>query len=119
MSETKVQRLIRVLCESDGDEEYEAADIIRKAHAAGFVTDDGEVRAVIGTLPVTADGYVVAHGTELWTIEAGQVYRGRDDCWCYAWFDTIPPTPDSSYRRPYNLCYSTRAAAEAAKGGGQ
>lgn len=38
---------------------FQVRQILQKCHAARFITDDGEVRQVLGTLPVTKDGMVV------------------------------------------------------------
>jgi len=40
---------------------------VRKAcHEAGLLDEHGNLRKIIGTLPVTADGCVVGHGAKVW-----------------------------------------------------
>ena len=40
--------------------------IVDQCRAAGFIDDAGNVRKVLGTLPLTADGMVAGAGCELW-----------------------------------------------------
>lgn len=42
-----------------------AADLLDQCRAAGFIGEDGKVRKVLGTLPLTADGCVVGLGAVL------------------------------------------------------
>ena len=42
------------------------ARIVKAAHAAGFVTDEGEVRAVVGKLEYTEAGSIVSRGGIVW-----------------------------------------------------
>ncbi len=88
---------------------------IAACKAAGFIDELGEVRKVLGTLPLTADGCVIGLGEfPMWCI--GTVTRGGDDVqevkeweWEYDGYTTqaYPSVP----------CYSTREAAAATKGG--
>ena len=41
-------------------------EIVDQCRAAGFIDDAGNVRKVLGTLPLTADGMVAGAGCELW-----------------------------------------------------
>ena len=84
-------------------EEAAAAKLLRECHAAGFITDSGEVRKVLGTLPLTRDGVIVGQGMQ-------SVYR----------LGTMSGEPylivaGTSFNPLYD-CYSTRKAAEAARG---
>ena len=102
----------------------EAVRILRECKAAGFVTAEGEVRKVLGTLPLTADGCVAEYGRTYW-------------CWCHvpvfdgtsvgpsSWrIDVVEKTLEScdpceeyigDYTKYPPACYSTREAAEAAR----
>lgn len=39
-----------------------------------FLTDDGEVRKVLGTLPLTVDGFVVGEAADIWFWLNGNLY---------------------------------------------
>lgn len=95
------------------------AKIVRDCHRAGFVTDAGEVRKVLGTLPITADGAIAGHGGIVWpafltgpddeggkvqyaiidSYDGGRLIEGDEAC--------------------IGMCYSTKAAAEAGRGEGK
>jgi hypothetical protein len=104
--------------------ERQLAEAERRAVDAGKVRDElyqvqrkrAAAEAIVDRLPKTADGVPVVPGMELW--HAGTSWSGKGDyAWCF-------------YRRPssgelevvftlcsvlVSQCYSTRAAAEAAK----
>ncbi len=48
------------------DQFMQAATIIRQCRERGFIDEKGNVRKVLGTLPVTADGYLAGSAAELW-----------------------------------------------------
>lgn len=83
----------------------------------GFITPEGEVRKVLGTLPVTKDGVYVGWGATLYcpsghknNHHGARVYCLTDGCW------SSGCQGDSGSGQHYNFdqCYSTRAAALAA-----
>ena len=78
---------------------------IDKCRAAGFLTPEGEAKKVLGTLPLTADGYVVGNGGRFWS-------PGGTACgYCMA-------EDHNESHWAMIECYSTREAAEAARKGG-
>ena len=85
----------------------------------GHVIDDaGNVRKVLGTLPLTADGCVIGHKAWLWNIMPGA--KGRDDDRpmrvCYM---PAPIMDPDAYTDGPKRMYSTAEAAEAARKEGQ
>ena len=77
------------------------------------VTDDGVVRKVLGTLPITADGCVIGRRVSVFSVY-----------WSYPGSDVAEVCYDSELWRVHgprtqsfdaSTCYSTREAAEAAK----
>lgn len=44
----------------------ETVELIRAARAAGFLTDDGEVRKVLGKFTYTEDGYIISENAQVW-----------------------------------------------------
>ena len=66
--------------------------------AAGFIDNAMNVRKVLGTLPLTADGYLAGSDAELWWVDNSK----------YVQMVCVLPTDVSD-------CYSTREAAEAAR----
>ena len=90
----------------------------RKAPEGCVIDDTGTVRKVLGTLPITADGCVVMPGGFVWLMPphcanpAGFGFRVLEigD----AGFINTKPRTETDAR--WSDCYSTRAAAEAAKG---
>ena len=80
-----------------------ASAIASAAREAGMVDEVGRFRKILGTLPVTADGCVVGnHVVSVYYIDKrGKVRESL--------------MLNRSFREPV---YSTRSAAEAAKGGG-
>lgn len=76
-----------------------AASILHDCLAAGFVTEDGKVRKVLGTLPLTADGFLAGSAAELW------------------WRDSEEERTRHIMVLPCNVsdCYSTPEACEAAE----
>lgn len=115
----EAKRLVNELRKCGTDECPECMDSIttalRAAAAvpAGCVRDDkGVDRKVLGTLPVTADGCVVAPNGYVWVMPphcanpAGFGFRVMDiSCSFFA-------TPERDIR--WQDCYSTREAAQAA-----
>lgn len=104
----------------------EAARILRDAHKAGFITDDGQVRKVLGTLPLTADGCVVGvmpnrKAEERQCRECGQMH---DPLAVHLWHPKFDGPAElsgdyifvGSTDRPTCEFYGTKAAAEAARG---
>lgn len=99
-----------------------AADLLDKLRAAGFITPEGEVRKVNGTLVYDADGNIVAHGGKVWvmgyTPEAHECFTVvlTDD-----WVGRAGEDPYVSWggpghgAEPISHCHSTREAAEAAR----
>ena len=112
-----------------------AIHIIRDCRECKFVTEDGNVRKIMGTLPITKDGVIAMPGIE--------VYHPKQDLHFHLvvmkhFDDTLPsddfPLPDDceyiahysyweqetgySQYETYDVrdCYSTKEAAEAAKG---
>lgn len=87
-----------------------------------IVTDDGVVRKVLGTLPMTADGCVATINGTFYTPQDGDP---DGICGMAAWAENNAPVGRRlgfcvSYVGSYrtwnsNECYSTREAAEAAK----
>ena len=100
------------LCEyiSDAADAIRAmAKLIDEAHAAGFITDEGKVRKVLGTLPITADGCVIGHGA---------LIHGYWDDGEPGWTSRSSVRVDmEDWNKPEcGGFYSTRDAAEAARG---
>lgn len=80
-----------------------------------IITDDGTVRKVLGTLPVTADGRVLGDWASVFVHQLnGDIGAGCTRTTTYSWTAT---TPGRAVNQPYaaNTCYSTREAAEAAR----
>jgi hypothetical protein len=102
----------------------EALAIAQAARDAGLV-ENGKLRTIIGTLPVTADGCVPVVGCDLWVEDGfGEVEQVK-----LLSINLIASQPDdppiAHLRNPIGVfalsldrTYSTRSAAEAAKGGG-
>ena len=76
------------------------------AKAANLIGPDGKVRRVLGTLPVTRDGFIVGQGATVWDVAAK-----------YAYYDITLASPHNrSYCVPnIPFCSSTPEAAEAAR----
>jgi hypothetical protein len=96
----------------------EALAIAQAARDAGMVDEHGRFRKILGTLPITADGVVVvpSEDAEAWhPDETGAGYYERDTGRCE--WSIRRDDGGYDYRcRPIEDCYSTRSAAEAAKG---
>lgn len=75
------------------------------AKAAGLLDDKGEVRKVLGTLPLTADGYVIGTNADLYSWWVPQYPGDKGICQ----HSSASPLVSALHQ-----CYSTRAAAEAA-----
>lgn len=95
-----------------------AAEVRRLAGAvpAGHVRDEkGVDRKVLGDLPVTVDGCVIGNKAYLWNFMPG--VKGRDDDKpmrvCYKPSPIMDP---DAYTDGPTMMWSTRAAAEAARG---
>lgn len=80
--------------------------IVEDAKAANLIGEDGKLRKVLGTLPVTADGCVVGEcSSELWWFNGEVIaHSGTGRC-----------RVDDLDERPVEHTYSTREAAEAAR----
>jgi hypothetical protein len=89
----------------DGTVLATAARILRECRAAGFITEDGEVRKVLGTLPVTADGYVACQDCVIWHPTDGACYPVPDG------LNVSAKVYGGARLVPTNDCYSTREAA--------
>ena len=85
----------------DGGMVEEAARLLRECHAAGFITDSGEVRKLHGTCWVTKDGGIVVSPLV-------EVYHLAKDGTVFAC--------EAGVANPLMDWYSTREAAEAARG---
>ena len=70
-----------------------------------FLDDAGNVRKVLGTLPITADGVIIGSGGEVWQEDANWESQKRPRFYCRALYSA-----NTSERTPR---YSTLAAAEA------
>jgi hypothetical protein len=92
-----------------------AAKAQAKAPPGHIIDDQGNVRKVLGTLPITADGCVIGKKAYLWGIFPG--LKGRDDDKpmrvCYK---PCPIMDPDQYTDGPTQMFSTRAAAEAARG---
>ncbi len=76
------------------------------AKAANLIGPDGNVRKVLGTLPVTADGCVVGEcSPELWWYQNDNITHDATKRLCV----------HDIYEMPVEYTYSTREAAEAAR----
>ena len=84
---------------------------VEKCKAAGFIDERGEVRKVLGTLPVTEDGCVIGHRATVWGF-----FDDGEPGWCD--FVDVTVGGDDWDQTPGGL-YSTNEAAAAANGGGQ
>jgi hypothetical protein len=116
-----------VKCHAEWTAEREAEDkldedraIAQAAREAGLVGENGRFRKILGSLPITADGCVLGDDAEVWWRDTPRMEPkmamtdavrklwdglggGRRHPICYA-------------VRPSSVVYSTRSAAEAAKG---
>ena len=94
------------------DETAMEAAIVRALQAArtppaGHIIDDaGEVRKVLGTLPVTADGCVIGTNATVFGLWTPQYSDGETSVTC---------SKTSGVVCAPHACWSTRKAAEAAK----
>jgi hypothetical protein len=77
---------------------------------AGFIDEKGEVRKVLGTLPVTADGCVAGIGDYLLHHTAGSAWKTITLCAFFPFGHEYDPCCD------FKEVYSTRSAAEKARG---
>jgi hypothetical protein len=88
----------------------------RKASPKGHVlTDDGTVRRVLGTLPVTGDGCVATESENVFCADrphGGRVRWSDEEGWIVEFDDT--GAGEWKYST-VALCYSTLSAAEAAR----
>lgn len=99
------ERLLLLKSKELDDRIQQLESTIAACKAAGFVTESGEVRRVLGQLMLTAEGHIVADG--------GRVYFvGSDGETVVEW-----DASGTGDHIPVEVCYSSRAAAEAAKGG--
>ncbi len=90
------------------------AAIAQAARDAGLVVD-GKLRTILGTLEQTEDGCIIGAGARLWLMLPRE---GKPDVPAvFTVFNTVVMQPDD-YKPRNNRGWSTRSAAEAAKGGG-
>lgn len=103
---------------------------VRKAcHEAGLLDEHGNLRKIVGTLPVTADGVVVMPGQRVWhpgakegdsvlDQDAGDVAWTEDGEECEGRFTVLVSddwgTHNLLMEFPIEECYSTSSAAERA-----
>ena len=107
----KIDELIDMLeLAPTADDETEAARLLRECCAAGFITDAGEVRKVLGTLPVTADGCIACQDSVIWHPTDGACYPVPDG------LNVSAKVYGGARLVPTNECFKTREAAEAARG---
>lgn len=102
-SDNKLAREVADIMSQDDPAIVQALAIASAAREAGMVDEHGRFRKILGTLPITADGCVVGnHVVSVYYIDKrGKVRESL--------------MLNRSFREPV---YSTRSAAEAAKGGG-
>ena len=92
--------------------------IASAAREAGLVDEQGRFRKILGTLPITADGCVAGLNCTLWRWNRPAQEMMRMELFhADRRSHLIEPIP-SRATICVDLCYSTRSAAEAAKGGG-
>ena len=94
--------------------------IVQECRDKGFITDEGKVRKV----PTTADGAMVLPGMVVYAPaqHAAAAPFSIAEIYVVAVYDGhVRATGEVSDTLPYllNRCYSTREAAEAARGAGQ
>lgn len=87
---------------------------VRKAgHEAGLLDEHGNLRKIIGTLPVTKDGCIVGHQATLYLCASNAIMVWESLCTAH-----LPLAKPSE--RPLSMiatkAYSTRSAAERAAG---
>lgn len=80
------------------------------AKAAGMLDERGEVRKVMGTLPVTKDGAVLGNGARVYHDGSLSYYSRELTAAKILWQDDGPVACVES-----DTCYSTREAAIAAR----
>jgi hypothetical protein len=88
--------------------DHAAALAAERAKFAAFADENGEPRKVLGTLPVTADGYIIGDDCSVW-------YEGRT-----VNVEPFHASPVEGSGWHPTLCrkaWSTKQAAEAAAGG--
>jgi len=88
-----------------------------KAPPGHIIDDQGNVRKVLGTLPVTADGCVVGHGVKLYWCEEPYEISHYETDFDGVWFEdhaTDYYGEAVGKDEPISKCYSTKEAAEAA-----
>lgn len=79
---------------------------------------DGRVVRVPGTLPMTADECVPTYGGFVYCPKGGKAHVHETDAYCTdtcCWSSGCQGDSGSGEHHPFSKCYSTRAAAEAAK----
>jgi hypothetical protein len=99
----------------------EARDVIAACYAAGFLDDAGNVRKVLGTLPVTADGVIVCPGAVVWPHPDVQVDGEEGGVVEYGIRDDAMGYEISGSEWEPSKCYASRESARAAaeEGGGK
>ena len=89
---------------------------VEKCKQAGFIDDKGEVRKVLGTLPLTADNRIVGSNCIIWHPKHGAcVCRSDVDSGCWA-MTSDPCSPASGELFLVEECYSAAEAAREGKG---
>ena len=86
-----------------------AARLLRECHAAGFITDSGGVRRVLGTLPLTADGCIACQDSVIWHPTDGACYPVPDG------LNVSAKVYGGARLVPTNECFKTREAAQTAR----
>jgi len=85
-----------------------------ECRAAGFIDDAGNVRKVLGTLPLTVDGAVVGNGSVVWGIAphpAGWRVGQKPNYYCQRFdFNYMDITDGDRYSCELRHCYSTEQA---------
>jgi NTP pyrophosphatase (non-canonical NTP hydrolase) len=89
---------------------------VEKCKAAGFIDEQGNVRKVLGTLPITADNCIVGSNCTIWHPKHGAcVCRSDVDSGCWA-MTSDPYSPSSGDLFLVEECYSAAEAAREGKG---
>jgi len=101
---------------SDMDWDELCADCLKELHAeceaqiAALTAANAKLQAIVDKLPKTADGVAVMPGMKIWLDDSDGPVERVDTAIC-----TTPGPQVHWYEPIWSQCYSTRAAAEAAK----
>lgn len=87
--------------------------LLDQCRAAGFIDGEGNVRKVLGTLPLTADGCVAGIGGDIWCYNApyANTIRRLEDGGEYGIRASLVSAREADGWAPLAHCYSTRDAA--------